>query len=175
MRNDMARKKKQNNEMAVQVLRPEDIIAKRPFSQSLVNETKEDLNVFLVAQARLELERVMSLTKTLDKMQAMYQEKALEYMADNDDQSALEYLPIMIENLSKCLDRSYALINNVVNNEKIMNFSIVQNNITDSNIQINEANNPTDLADPKSRERVRKAVAEILSNLPATGEGEQAP
>ena len=101
----------------------------------------------------------------------MYQDKALEFMAMNNDPSALEYLPQMIENVSRSLERSYQLIKDVVNNEKIMNLSIVQNNISDSNIQVGGSNSVVvDLSDPKSRERVRRAVAEILSSLPQEGE-----
>lgn len=154
----------------VEVLRPEDVIANKPISQSLIDDTKDSLSIMLVAQARREFEKIIKATETLDKMQEMYQDKALEYMADNNDQSALEYLPVMIETISKSLDRSYALIKDVVNNEKIMNLSIIQNNITDSNIQVGNNSLATELADPQSRERVRRAVAEILASLPQQGE-----
>lgn len=163
--------KKKRELQQVNTLRPEDVIANKTFSQSLIDETKDSVSIFLVAQARQELERIVKMTEFLDKAQAMYQDKALEFMAMNNDPSALEYLPQMIENVSRSLERSYQLIKDVVNNEKIMNLSIVQNNISDSNIQVGGSNSVVaDLSDPKSRERVRRAVAEILSSLPQEGE-----
>ena len=177
----MARKKKEEQNIQAQeeqtvavlppvqtmeILTPEDVLANKRISQSLVDETRERVAICIVAQARRELERVLSLNKTLDIMQKKYEEKALEYMTLNDDETALEYLPVMIEHLSKCLERSYDLIKEVVNNEKIMNISIIQNNISDSEIQINPVNTG-DLSDPKSRERVRRAVSQILASLPS--------
>lgn len=148
------------------IITPEEVLAGKKVSQSVVDEMKDDIAVYLVAQARRELERVTLLNNALDKMQRKYEEKAIEYMTMNDDDTALEYLPTMIGMLQSCLERSYEIIKEVINNEKIMNFSIIQNNITDSEIQIGNSINTGDLADPKSRERVRRAVSEILASLP---------
>ena len=74
-------------------------------------------------------------------------------------------LPQIIETLTKCLETSYAIINKVVGNEKIMNFQVI-NNISDSTIEIGSKSETVigDLTDPVSRDRVRRVVAEVLKS-----------
>lgn len=136
-------------------------------SQNQVNEIRDQLRIHLVLQARHEVDRVIKLTETLDMLQDKYQEKVLQYVMDHDNEEAVKYLPMMIENLTKSLERSYAIINQVVGNDKIMNFQVIQNNISDSTIEIGTHGRTTteDLTDPISRERVRRVMAEILKDI----------
>lgn len=141
----------------------DDVIANKYISQDVVDVTREQLKVFLVAQARLELEKVTKATRVLDKMQDMYQNRALQYMAEHDDDTALEYLPVMIETITNCLSNSYNMISKVVGNEKIMTFQVVQNNIE---VGSSHSTVLANLEDASSREKVRKAVEQILADLP---------
>lgn len=170
----MGRRKKKNNTPeaieSVQQLVPlnvDDVLANKIISQDVVDNTRDQLKIFLVAQARRELTRVIKLTETLDKIQDKYQDSILEFIADNDNTSAVKYLPMMIETITKCLENSYNIINRVVGNEKIMTFQVVQNNIEVGSVQSTVLGN---LEDATSREKVRKAVAEIIASLPENTE-----
>lgn len=160
------RKKKIQEPETTQELVPvyvEDVVGNKIVSQDVVDTTRDQLKVFLVAQARRELTRVIKLTETLDKIQDKYQDKVLEYMDNHDDDTAINYLPVMIETITKCLENSYNIINRVVGNEKIMTFQVVQNNIEVGSMNSTVIGN---LEDASSREKVRKAVEQILANLP---------
>ena len=154
------------------IVTPYNIVNNTPISQSMVADTQNQIRIFLIAQARSELEKVISITETLDKMQTMYQEKALQYMADHNDETALKYLPPMIETLTNCLENSYNIINRVVANEKIMTFQLIQNNVSDSTISIGSSSSSYTgtLDDPVSRERVRNVLAEILRDVKDLGD-----
>ena len=149
------------------IITTDDIVQNKPISQEIVEDMKSQIRVYLIARAREELEQVMKLTSTLDKMQIMYQEKALQYMADHDDETALTYLPPMIKTITSCLENSYNIINEVIGNEKIMTFQMIQNNVSDSTISIGSSNSQYTgtLEDPISRERVRNVLAEILKDV----------
>lgn len=152
----------------------EDVANGKVISQSSVDEIRDRLKIAMVIQAKEQLEKVIQLTRTLDKLQMKYQDKIFEYMERHDDaESAVTYLPMMIETITTCLQNSYSVINQVVGNDKIMNFQMIQNNnITDSTFQIGTpvtGSIVADLEDPISRERVRSAVGSILKSLSAEG------
>lgn len=152
----------------------EDVANGKVISQSSVDEIRDRLKIAMVIQAKEQLEKVIQLTRTLDKLQMKYQDKIFEYMERHDDaESAVTYLPMMIETITTCLQNSYSIINQVVGNDKIMNFQMIQNNnITDSTFQIGTpvtGSIVADLEDPISRERVRSAVGSILKSLSAEG------
>lgn len=165
----MSRRKRkvEPTESEVAVVEPTTKTLIEPLSQELVDSTKELIRVHLVLQAKRELERVIELTETLDAIQRKYQEKVLQYIQDHDDESAILYLPQMMDNISKCLERSYSIINQVVGNDKIMNYQITQNNINDSTINVSGKNSSFegDLADPQSREKIRYVMREILGDI----------
>jgi len=160
----MSRRKRKvepiNNEVAV--VQPTTNTLIEPLSQELVDSTKDLIRVHLVLQAKRELERVIELTETLDVIQRKYQEKVIQYIQDHDDESAISYLPQMMDNISKCLERSYSIINQVVGNDKIMNYQITQNNM---NISGKNSAFEGDLADPQSREKIRYVMREILGDI----------
>ena len=160
------RRNNKNELQTTQVLRATDILSGKQVSQQMVDATKDQIRMCLVAQARNEIEKVIRLTKTLDKIQDKYQEKVLEYIAEHDDESAVAYLPQMIDTINRSLEKSYAIINNIVGNDKIMNFQIIQNNISDSTIEVNGSTSIIgDLADPVSREKVRYVMRELLNDV----------
>ena len=72
----------------------------------------------------------------------------------------------MIDTINRSLEKSYAIINNIVGNDKIMNFQIIQNNISDSTIEVNGSTSIIgDLSDPISREKVRYVMRELLNDV----------
>lgn len=146
-------------------LTPGEVLSGTPIAQEAVDEVRDQIRILLVLQAKNELQKVISLSKTLDTIQAKYQEVAMNYITNAPDEEALVMLPQIIETLTKCLETSYAIINKVVGNEKIMNFQVI-NNISDSTIEIGSKSETVigDLTDPVSRDRVRRVVAEVLKS-----------
>lgn len=166
---DMGRRKKRA-ETTSNVIVPvstADVLANQPIAQSVVDATIEQLQIFMVARAREELIRVIELTKTLDKIQDKYQQKINEYIETHDDEKMLSTLPMMIDTITRSLEYSYKLIKDVMGNDKLMTFQVVQNNIEVGNSNSTVVAN---LEDPLARDRVRRAVTQIINSLPnATG------
>jgi hypothetical protein len=147
-------------------LTPEEVLSGNPISQDSVDEVRDQIMILELLQAKNELQKVVSLSATLDTIQVKYQEVVTRYIETAPDNEALVMLPQIIETLTKCLESSYAIINKVVGNEKIMKFQVI-NNISDSTIEIGSKSETVigDLTDPVSRDRVRRVVAEILKDI----------
>lgn len=127
----------------------------------IINRTK----LFLVAQAKTELKRIVKLTKLLDKLEDSYQdrlERELPIMELDDYESA-------IKTLNKCIDRSNKLIQNIISNDELSSILIVNNQSQVNNhISVEENNTIIESLDsPESRNRVVKTVDNILGQLQA--------
>ena len=126
-------------------------------------KNKAILKSALIAQARRELERVLKLTNLLDKVQEKYQDKVFDYIENHDDESAIGYLPRMIDVISQCLDRSQKLIHDIALDEKF-NLTVIDASTTVNNTNI-ESINGLDLSSALERNHVREAVNSILDLL----------
>lgn len=134
-----------------------------------VNDIKSQLNAFLLAQAQNALQTNVKLTKTLDMLQEKYGEKITEYIKDNDDETAVVYLPQMIDTIAKCLDRPSAVISNVLQNKDILNLTLIDN--SDKSINIgNNVETRSAIEDPVSRAKIREAVAKMLEYVESESE-----
>ena len=129
-----------------------------------IDATKQQIGVFLIAQAQRELKRVIKLTNTLDMLQDKYEDKINEYIENNDDETAITYLPVMIDTIAKCLDRSNNIISKVImdkNLETINNLMIVTQN--NQQINLNNTNEiRSKIEDPASRAKIRDSVEKML-------------
>ena len=134
-------------------------------------KNKAILKSALMAQARRELERVLKLTDLLDKVQEKYQERVFDYIENHNDESAINYLPRMIEVISQCLDRSQKLIHDIALDEKF-NITLIDASTTVNNTNI-EAVNGLDLSSALERNHVREAVNSILDILKSEQDKEQ--
>lgn len=123
-------------------------------------KNKAVLKSALIMQARRELERVLKLTDMLDKIQEKYQDRVFDYINRHDDESAVNYLPRMIDVISQCLDRSQKMIHDIALDDKITNIMLVDASTNISNITNNTLN--MDLSTAQSRGHVRDAVNAIL-------------
>lgn len=128
-------------------------------------KNKAVLKSALIMQARRELERVLKLTEMLDKIQEKYQDKVFNYIERHDDESAVNYLPRMIDVISQCLDRSQKMIHDIALDDKITNIMLVDASTNISNITNNTLN--VDLSTAQSRGHVRDAVNAILKLMSA--------
>jgi len=130
-----------------------------------VDYTKNQLALFLIMQARKELKRIVKLTEALDTLQDVYVDKSMEFlMRTGDAQTSIEYIPSMMENIMKCLERSSNVISKVMSDKNIANLLIVD--ASDKSINIG---NPEDLRtgidDPVSRSKIREAISKVVAYL----------
>lgn len=132
---------------------------------SLFESSKLQMRIFLVEQAKRELNAIIKYTKLLDKLQDKYEEKLTEYLDDSNNENVLiTALPYFINHISKCIDRSNSIIKEILGNNKLMDILYVnmsQNNTT------NVSNNylASNLSDPQSRQKVRNTISKILSQI----------
>ena len=122
-----------------------------------VDNTKMQIRTFLVAQAKRELMRVVKLTNALDKMEDMYTRKAEEHMKEHDDDTAMTYLPKMIETMSECLQRSNDIIRQIAGDEKLFNLLYI--NMPSAEIKSTGSFDISALDSESKRTRVRDAVS----------------
>ena len=123
-------------------------------------ETQNKLKVGMILQAKKSLNRILKLTNVLDKL---YDELVDRMDADltTTDTASLMY---SADYISKALQDTNKLIMDLINNDKVQNFFIVDNT---QNINIYD-----DGASIDNRERIRKAVEIVLDNLDLIESGE---
>ena len=132
-----------------------------------VDKTKDQLRVFMIAQARRELQRVIKLTEAINKLEDKYINASTEYLTIyGDAETAVTFIPQMVDTLSKSLQRSNDLINKITGNKELMQLVINQQNINIDNTNNNSENiyGEIDLSNSTSRERVRNFVESLLNS-----------
>ena len=135
-----------------------------PEKDKYAEQTKSQLKLFMLCSAKKELEKVAELSNTLDKLMSIYQDKAFEYIRDNPE-SALSFIPVAVDTISKCLDRSYKLINQVAGDDKLADIVFLGQSNTEININnMDPEEQASVLSDPRSRERVKQAI-DIISDM----------
>lgn len=126
------------------------------------DKTVNQMKLFVLSEAKRELSRVIKLMKFLDKVEDAYQNKVDESL---DKMSLYDYQQV-ISSITACINRSNTIINSVMKDNELMNILIYnENNINNSTTNIIGSNNNLGLENPESRDRVTKAVANILSKI----------
>lgn len=123
------------------------------------DKVTDQLKVFLIAQARNELSRVVKLTKFLDKLESQFISKATGLM-DSDDLSLKQYSDI-ISITTSLLSRSNTIISEVLKDDSLM--MILNTTIYSSNEGTQQAAVAGSLKDAQSRERVRSVISAFLN------------
>lgn len=123
--------------------------------------TQNKLKVGMLLQAKNSLKRVLKLTNVLDKL---YDELVDRIDVDitTTDTASIMYTA---DYISKALQDTNKLIMDLINNEKIQNFFIIDNS---QNINVNADSNELDA---NSREKIRTAAKIIMNNLDLFQEG----
>lgn len=125
-------------------------------NESFVREMKviqDKLKAGMYIQAKSNLKRVLKLSNILDKLYDELLDR-IETDITTTDTASLMYTTDFIV---KALTETNTLIMSVINNEKIQNFFIIDNVNA-----ISVSNNEVSL---DQRERIRKAVSVVMSNL----------
>lgn len=140
-----------NNLTMQDLLKEDTIISETDVRNLKVVENK--LKIGMILQAKTSLNRILKLSTVLDKL---YDEliDRIDTDLSNTDTASLMYTA---DYISKALNDNNQFILNLINNDKIKNFFIIDN----SNI-INVSDNSIDIS---KRDRIRRAVEIVLDNI----------
>lgn len=134
-------------------------------SKSLVdkNITLNQVKVFQLAQAKKELQRVIKLTKMLEKVENAYGDKLDEVLASGH--LGLADYGCIISSINGMLSRSDKIISAVLKDDSLSNLVLIDNstNIQNNTNGVMSSNLGKGLTDPDSRDRVMKAVNNIVN------------
>lgn len=138
---------------------------------ALSENTVDNMKAFLVVYARSQLNRVVTLTNSLNSLE----DKLITQSASETDP---EMLMAIIRTIQKSLDTALGLIKQVTTDESylqviINNTKIVQNNIG-VNMTPSKESYPI-LANQDSRDKVRGALNTILNKLEEIGDPQVIP
>lgn len=122
------------------------------------SKVTDQLKVFLVAQARNELQRVVKLTQFLDKLESSFMNKVNQEM-EMDSLTLRQYSDI-ISTITDLLSRSSNIIYQVLKDDSLM--TILNTTIYTSGTSTTVSSAVSSLKDPQSRERVRTVINNIL-------------
>jgi len=138
-----------------------DIVENKLPDSNTIESAKNQMKIFFIASAKKELKRVIKLTETLDKLEDIYQQRALNYIEENDnDEVTLMVIPNIIQTISSCLLRSNTIIRKVIEDEKLFNLLIV------NDLTVNNTNNVAlSLEKPESRNKVRELINSVINNI----------
>jgi hypothetical protein len=121
--------------------------------EKLINKTK----LFLVAQAANELNRVIKLTNLLDKLENRFIDTVNDRLETNPDNLAL--ITSAMETITESLNRSNALITQVLKDDKLSSIIINTTNI------ITPEGKSSTLMSVDSRDAIRNAASFFLAQL----------
>jgi hypothetical protein len=118
------------------------------------------VKIFLLAQARRELERVVKLTDFLDNLESHYMDK----INNSWEEVSLKEYPTVIATISASLKRSSDILQSVVKDDSLTSLFLIDNS---TKIGLEGENRlPTlDLKTSKSRENVRNIVSMITKAI----------
>lgn len=135
----------------------------------ITNNSENQIKLFLLAQAKRELKRVVALTDFMDKVELNYINKVNSEM-DNDNLDLKEYSGI-INTITSLINRSANIIQSVIKDDSITKLIFIDNSTTNIN-SVGTVINDMNLTDPGSRERVRRVVDELSHVIEIASSGE---
>lgn len=134
------------------------------YSQELnqLDTTKEQIKLFLLAEARNNLIRIVKMTNFLNSVEDKFQEKVTKSM--ENDAIPMEYYSEIISTIMISLQRSSEIVSKVLKDDTLTNLILIDNSTA---INSNNGSNSVSsiLASTDSRDRVSKAVQKVLSMI----------
>ena len=126
------------------------------------DSTKNQIRLFLLAQAKRELMRTVKLMNFLNKVEDAYEDKVDMMM----NEMTLKQYQDVINTISVCLSRSNDIITSVLKDDTLANILIVNNDNSNTTV-----NNTLKLQTPESRDKVLKVVDGIISKINSVESG----
>ena len=132
-----------------------------PSTESM-NSTRDQMKLFILAQAKSQLSKVLELNDKLDIWINKYTEKVDERMKSPD--ITPDEIASYMSQIVALIDRSNKMIQSVIGDEKLVNLMYLDmsNNVTNNNSADVVTTSEID-GSPVSRSRIRTAVSNIIS------------
>lgn len=130
-------------------------------SDSFLRKTK----LFVVAQAYKELERIVKMTNLLDDLESKFIDTVDGKLADNPNN--LQLITSAMEICTASLERSNALVSQVLKDDRLSSIVINTTNI------ITPDGNQANVMDMDSRDAVRNLASSFLAQLGHIGDTEE--
>lgn len=118
------------------------------------DETVNQLKLFLVAQAKNELSRIVKLTTYLDTIESQFISTSEQLIAEYPDN--LSIISETMKTLMACINRSNELIAQVISDDKLNSFAFANKKVASEEIQE---------LDSESRNKIRAMAAKLLTEL----------
>lgn len=124
-----------------------------PIDIGTSEQTKNQISMFLMAQAKNELNRIVKLVTFLDEVEAKYMDTAQELMTQYPDNLTL--VQNIMETLEKSINRSNELLTQLLKDDKLNRYVIPQNSE-------NSEENTSGIT-KESRDNIREFAGKMLS------------
>lgn len=124
------------------------------------------LKLFKLAQAKRELQKVMKYNELLDKVEEEFEKRIITSLDTLPDFQLQKTIELMM----KSIDRSNALVSDVIKDPNLLNLFVVDNS---KNLTVNatttsesgEVQTSLNIEDPASRRRIADAVTQVLAQI----------
>lgn len=143
--------------LATDDIRNMDLISKNKVKSAALGQSSDSVNqfkLFLVAQAKNELRRIVKLTNYLDTVENRFIETSTMLMSEYPDN--LSIISEVMKSLTSCINRSNELITQVVSDEKLNSY------VFTSDIAAIDESSGISL---ESRNKIRAMASRILSQI----------
>lgn len=88
------------------------------------NFVKSQMKLFLIAECKKELHKVVMYNEMLSVIESRFQERFINNINDVPDNQ----LPQLMQLMMGCIDRSNNMINSILKDEEVLNLLVIQNN-----------------------------------------------
>lgn len=126
-----------------------------------ISSAKSQMKMFIIAQAKLQLQKIIDLNDKLDSWISVYTKRVDEEM--NNPNITPDRIAQYMTQMTDMIDRSFNMIKEVVSDEKLLNLMCVNVSNTTTNINSNDSSNIQ--IDSRSRARIRDAVNLVLDYI----------
>lgn len=127
--------------------------------------SENQMKMFVIAQAKRELQKVIKFSEMLDKVQNRFEERIVNNLVAVPDYE----LPKIMTMLMDCIDRSNNLIGSIIKDKDLLQLLVIDNS---KNLTVNnsiegsvEGEIGSPMMDVSSRRKVINAVKYVLGNM----------
>lgn len=127
--------------------------------------SENQIKMFIIAQAKRELQKVIKFSEMLDVVEKRFEERIINNINEVPDYQ----LGNIMSMIMGCIDRSNSIISNVIKDKELLNLLIIDNskNLTVNSVDNNEENmmKALGIPDTRSRKNIINAVVSVINNM----------
>lgn len=125
-----------------------------------VEITKNQLKIFIVSQARDQLQKLLQINEKIDQWTDRYIEIADDWINDTD--ASPDMIETYLSMIISLADRSFDMIKSVASDEKLLNLTLIDMSSTVNN---NINSSISSITDSRSRSKIIDAVQNVLNYI----------